>query len=86
MTSRASTTQMTLFDTSPQHWIPRSDQKKAVAALLKTCNKGLFADPGAGKTSITLKVYQILRKEKLVRKMLVIAPKRVCYEVWPHEV
>lgn len=47
---------------------------------------GLFLDPGLGKTSITLAAFKILKDHGLVRKMLVVAPLRVCYSVWPAEV
>ena len=46
---------------------------------------GLFLDPGLGKTSITLAVFKILKEQGYVSRMLVIAPMRVCYNVWPSE-
>jgi len=45
----------------------------------------LLLDPGMGKTSIVLKAFDVLRKTKVARKMLVIAPLRVCQLVWPEE-
>jgi SNF2 family DNA or RNA helicase len=39
-----------------------------------------------GKTSITLKAFDVLRQEGMVKRMLVIAPLRPCYLVWPAEI
>jgi SNF2 family DNA or RNA helicase len=46
----------------------------------------LFLDPGLGKTSITLAAIKILMAKKLVSKVLIVAPLRVCYSVWPREI
>ena len=47
---------------------------------------GLFLDPGLRKTSITLYAFRVLKLSGLVRRMIVIAPIRVAYNVWPSEV
>lgn len=47
---------------------------------------GLFLDPGLGKTSTCLSAFDILRELGLVKRMLIIAPLRVCYSVWPREI
>lgn len=54
--------------------------------LLNQGSVGLFLDPGLGKTSIVLAAFKILKREGLVKSMLVIAPLRVCHNVWPKEV
>ena len=46
---------------------------------------GLFADPGMGKTSISLAAFKELKRRKQARTALVIAPLRPCYLVWPKE-
>lgn len=46
---------------------------------------GLLLDPGLGKTSITFGAFRILHDKKLVNKVLVVAPLRPCYLVWPKE-
>lgn len=71
---------------SPQDWIPHAYQKRAVRFLLKYANAGLFLDPGLGKTSIALKAFDTLLKEGLAKRMLVIAPLRPVYEVWPVQI
>lgn len=70
----------------PKKWVPHSYQKKAVKFLLEHGAAALFLDPGLGKTSITLYAFNALKKAKTANKMLVIAPLRVCYQVWPAEV
>lgn len=71
---------------SPQGWKPHGYQKKAVKFALQNACAGLFLDPGLGKTSITLAVIKVLKKEKLINKVLIIAPLRVCYLVWTKEI
>jgi len=69
-----------------QDWIPHPYQKMAVQFLLKQCSAGLFLDPGLGKTSIALKALDILLKNKLIRRALVVPPLRPAYEVWPVQI
>jgi SNF2 family DNA or RNA helicase len=80
------TMQQELFKPLPQPWIPKNYMKKGVKFLLENAAAGLLLDPGMSKTAITLGATKILIKQRLVRKVLVIAPVRVCYEVWPKEV
>ena len=47
---------------------------------------GLFLDPGLGKTSIVLAAFKILKKAGYVNKLLIIAPVRPMYFVWPAEI
>lgn len=67
-------------------WKPKPYHKKAVRWGVSRGAAGFFLDPGLGKTSITLAIFDLLRSEKLSKGMLVIAPLRVCYLVWPREV
>lgn len=57
----------------------------SVKFLLEHACAGLFLDPGLGKTSSVLAALKILFKKRLINKVLVIAPLRVCYLVWPAE-
>lgn len=66
-------------------WSPHAYQKKTIKFMLQNACAGLFLDPGLGKTSITLAALKILKREKLMKKTLIIAPLRVCYSVWPKE-
>jgi superfamily II DNA or RNA helicase len=45
----------------------------------------ILAPVGAGKTAITLTAMQWMLEEGHVRRWLVVAPKRVCTDVWPVE-
>lgn len=66
-------------------WHPSAYMRKAVKFLLEHAAAALFLDPGLRKTSITLAALTFLIKKKVVSKVLVIAPLRVCYSVWPAE-
>lgn len=65
---------------------PHGYQQRAIKFMLERPCGGLFMDPGLGKTSITLAAASILLEKKLVKHLLVVAPLRVVYSVWPQEV
>jgi len=67
-------------------WRPHGYQKKAIKFMVQQGAAGLFLSPGLGKTSTTLAAFKVLRKTKLVRRALVIAPLRPATSVWPGEV
>jgi len=46
----------------------------------------LFLDPGLGKTSCTLAWINIILKLGIAKKVLIVAPLKVCYSVWPSEI
>lgn len=54
--------------------------------LLSQAAGGLFLDPGLGKTSTVLATFKILKQKKLANKMLIVAPLRPMYKVWPDEI
>lgn len=66
-------------------WVPKPYQLKAVRHLLERCAGALFLDPGLGKTSVCLAAISELKAQKMFRCALVIAPLRVCHNVWPDE-
>lgn len=72
--------------TQSEPWKPRDYQKKAVKFLLEHAAGGLFLEPGLGKTSATLAAIKYLKSRGLIGKVLLIAPLRVCYSVWPREI
>jgi len=61
-------------------WNPQLHQRKALRFILERPAAGLLLDPGLGKSSVMLAGLQIMQQ-----KALVVAPLRVCYEVWPRE-
>lgn len=65
---------------------PHPYQKKAMKFMLGQACAGLFLDPGLGKTSITLGAYSVLKAKKFSKGLLIIAPLRACYSVWPAEI
>lgn len=54
--------------------------------MLRLACAALFLDPGLGKTSITLAAIKILKAKGLLGKVLLVAPLRPCYSVWPAEI
>lgn len=68
-----------------RNWNPWKYQRKAMKFLLEHAAAALWLDPGLGKTSIVLGAFKILKNEGQSRRMLVIAPLRPCYLVWPAE-
>lgn len=66
-------------------WKPHDYQLKAMKFLLEHAAAGLFLKPGLGKTSCTLGAFEFLRKRGMARRMLIVAPLRVCHSVWPRE-
>lgn len=67
-------------------WAPHNYQERALKLLLEHPWFGLLLPPGMGKTSISLATVKVLLKRKLIKRALVIAPLRPCYDVWPAEV
>lgn len=70
----------------PQKWNPHAYMKKGVKFLLQHACAGLFLDPGLGKTSIVLAAILMLLRQKLISKVLVVAPLRVAGSTWPREI
>ena len=73
-------------------FIPHQYQTTALEFLIRRTiletNKGagLFLDPGLGKTAIVLLWIRILIRLGIAKKVLIVAPLRVVYSVWPKEV
>jgi SNF2 family DNA or RNA helicase len=86
MTTKSATTSPKVKRLSGHDWKPTTYMKRAVTWVLQNPVCALFLDPGLGKTSITLSSFKILQTKGLVRRMLVVAPLRVAYNVWPAEV
>ena len=66
-------------------WVPHLYQEKGVEHLVENPVAALFFDPGLGKTSISLEAFRRLQEKGVARKMLVVAPLRVCQLVWRQE-
>lgn len=67
-------------------FIPHEYQKHCLQRIVDTKKIGLYIDMGLGKTVTTLTAIKELKYERLqVRKVLVIAPKKVAESTWSKE-
>ena len=66
-------------------FVPHKYQAEAVLHCIGHKKAGLFLDPGLGKTAICLKTASTLLEYKGIDRIFVIAPLRVCHNVWPSE-
>lgn len=66
-------------------YVPHPYQRKSIATCMTSNYQALFLDPGLGKTSIMLRTFFNLKRRGQVKAMLVVAPLRPCYTVWPKE-
>lgn len=64
---------------------PHDYQELGIQTLLEQQTTGLLLKPGLGKTSTVLAAQLILKQQRLSRAVLVIAPLRPAYLVWPKE-
>lgn len=69
-----------------KRWKPRPYQIKSVQEGITKKFLALFADPGLGKTSMLLQIFNKLKIRKQVKAMLVVAPLNPCYMTWPEEI
>lgn len=69
-----------------KRWLPHPYQRTALSFLLANPCSGLFLDPGLGKTSISLAAIKILKYAREIKSVLLVAPLRVTYSVWPGEI
>ena len=63
----------------------RSYQEVAADFLYERDRAMILAPVGAGKTAITLTAMQDALRDGVARRFLVVAPLRVCTDVWPQE-
>lgn len=68
-----------------QFYIPKVYQENSIEFGLSRPKAGFFLAPGLGKTSISYFIFKILKAAGLVDEMLVLAKRRIIYEVWPQE-
>ena len=59
-------------------------QRRDVAKLLSLRHGANFSVPGAGKTRVGLAVFQALRRQEGIERLLIVGPKS-SYEAWLHE-
>jgi hypothetical protein len=66
-------------------YMPHDYQKRAIEFGVKQGAGGFFLDPGLGKTSVLYAIYKVLKAQNAVTRLLVVAPLRPAYAVWPAE-
>ena len=76
---------MSIFPVDAQPWTPLPYMKRGVRFLVDHDAAALLLRPGGRKTSITLEAIRRLKAKGIVRKVLILAPLRPCYRVWPVE-
>ena len=64
-------------------WNARAYQLRAVTIGIAQACAGFLMSPGMGKTTTIYAIYSILKSKGFVKRVIVIAPLRVCYNVWP---
>jgi hypothetical protein len=64
----------------------RPYQNDAVTFLFERDRAMILAPVGAGKTAITLRAMAEMKRDGHAKRWLVVAPKRVCTDVWPVEI
>lgn len=62
----------------------KSHQLRGIQHLLAMKHGASFSVPGSGKTTVIYAVYELLRREGIVQKLLVIGP-RSCFLPWEEE-
>jgi SNF2 family DNA or RNA helicase len=67
-------------------WKPWKYQELGIKLMLTNAYCGLLLDPGMGKTSTTLAASKVRLAKKQVKRVLIVAPLRSVYEVWPQEI
>ena len=82
---KSTTTKTTPCEPLQKEWVPHKYQLEGVKYLLQHGAAALLADPGLGKTVMTLGAIKVLKKKGVLCKALVIAPVRPVYTVWPAE-
>lgn len=67
-------------------FIPKPYQKECIKFGISRPAAGFLLAPGLGKTAIILHVFKLLKKYDLVDELMVLAKKRIVYDVWPDEI
>lgn len=71
---------------SLKRWVPHKYQGHCVERGIRERHLGLLLDPGLGKTTISLQIFKRRKYSRSpVNAMLVVAPLRPCFLVWPKE-
>ena len=83
--SKSTTPALVPYRPSKIAWTPHEYQLKSVKFCVEHAVAGLFLDMGLGKSSTMLAVIKLLIQRGIIKRVLIIAPLRVCWSVWPEE-
>jgi len=67
-------------------FMPHDYQEEGIKFVLQNAAAGLLFSPGLGKTAIMLAAILLLKKMNLIRRVLLVAPRRVLHSVWAQEI
>jgi SNF2 family DNA or RNA helicase len=65
---------------------PKKYQSAAIGFGVERPEAGFFLAPGLGKTMIILMIFRILKRLGLIDELLVVAKRKIIYNVWPEEI
>lgn len=68
------------------HWTPRDYQQRIVDFITQRTAANVWAEMGLGKTSATLFALSHLFASGQINRVLIVAPRLVCTNVWPAEI
>jgi SNF2 family DNA or RNA helicase len=68
-----------------KRWTPHPYQIEGVKFLLQNSHAGLLWSPGCGKTAVVLAALSVLKAKGMLKRALIIAPRRPAKLVWPKE-
>lgn len=85
MASSSQTSTTRRVEPSHKPWVPLPYMERASEFLTERGAAMLWLDPGMRKTSITLDAFVRLQAAGVAKKLLVVAPLKVCQLVWRQE-
>jgi SNF2 family DNA or RNA helicase len=65
---------------------PKKYQTACIGFGVERPEAGFFLAPGLGKTMIILMIFRILKRLGLIDELLVVAKRKIIYNVWPQEI
>lgn len=68
-----------------REFVPKKYQYESIKFGVSRPSAGFFLAPGLGKTMIAYMIFKILKSLGLVDELVVLAKRRIIYEVWPAE-
>lgn len=67
------------------NFIPEKYQAAVIKFMVSHGAAAVFLDPGLGKTVCSIYSFDILKKKRMAKKLLVVSSRRIIHNVWPQE-